>query len=501
MSVSKNIIANYVGQIVNSLLNIAFIPVYLKLLGTEAYGLVGFYASLQAVLSLLDLGMTPTLSREIALFRAGEREAITVRNLLKSFEAILYILLLLVIIIFTILANYLANVWFHVEKLQLYDLKIALVLMAGVCALRLIEALYRGCLIGLQEQVRLNVLSIMFSITRYGGAVIALYYINSTIICYFIWQILCSIIIVLVLKYIIILQIPVPPPGPRISGKLINNIFRFALGVSGTAILGIMLNQFEKMTLSKFLYLNDYAYYTISVNIASALYMFVTPVATALGPRLTALVAAKDTENIRKEYHQSAQLVAVMIGSAASVLIVFRHELLTLWSSDALLAAKAQGPLFFLSIGVLANGVLWIPYQLQLAYGWSSLSFYINCFLCLIYIPIQYFVAKTCTATVVAATWAGMNVVCLVLTISILHTKYLTSEKRSWCIQDTLIPLISALSISVIVKYMAFKTFFMDHSLFQILFAACCSVIVSSFLSTEIRNRIFQIYKSSVQLR
>lgn len=43
----------------------AFIPRYIKYPGIEAYGLIGLFALLQAWLSLLDTGMTPTLGREL----------------------------------------------------------------------------------------------------------------------------------------------------------------------------------------------------------------------------------------------------------------------------------------------------------------------------------------------------------------------------------------------------------------------------------------------------
>ena len=41
-------------------------PFYIKLLGIEAYGLVGFYVTLLAALQVLDLGISPTINREMA---------------------------------------------------------------------------------------------------------------------------------------------------------------------------------------------------------------------------------------------------------------------------------------------------------------------------------------------------------------------------------------------------------------------------------------------------
>jgi len=48
-------------------MGVAFVPLYIKYLGVEAYGLIGIFAILQSMLALLDMGMKPTLSRELSL--------------------------------------------------------------------------------------------------------------------------------------------------------------------------------------------------------------------------------------------------------------------------------------------------------------------------------------------------------------------------------------------------------------------------------------------------
>ena len=69
--IKRNLIANFLGQGWTALMGLAFIPVYIKYLGIEAYGLIGIFAVLHAWLTLLDVGMTPTLGREMARFTGG----------------------------------------------------------------------------------------------------------------------------------------------------------------------------------------------------------------------------------------------------------------------------------------------------------------------------------------------------------------------------------------------------------------------------------------------
>ena len=58
-----NVVANYLGQGWAALMGLAFVPLYVKILGAETYGLIGVFAVLQSCVTLLDLGLTPTLNR------------------------------------------------------------------------------------------------------------------------------------------------------------------------------------------------------------------------------------------------------------------------------------------------------------------------------------------------------------------------------------------------------------------------------------------------------
>ena len=71
----KNIAANYVGRAWGFISVYLFVPLYLKFLGIEAYGLVGFYSTLLGVLAFADIGSTATFKREIARLSARKDAA------------------------------------------------------------------------------------------------------------------------------------------------------------------------------------------------------------------------------------------------------------------------------------------------------------------------------------------------------------------------------------------------------------------------------------------
>ena len=88
MSLSKNVFANYLGQGWRVIMSLAFVPIYIKYLGIEAYGLIGIFVMLQAWLALLDMGMRPALVREMARFTGGALDTQSIWDLLRSIELI-----------------------------------------------------------------------------------------------------------------------------------------------------------------------------------------------------------------------------------------------------------------------------------------------------------------------------------------------------------------------------------------------------------------------------
>lgn len=181
MSIKRNIIANYLGQGWTALMNLAFIPVFIAYLGVDAYGLIGFFAVLQAWLSLLDMGMTPTLNRETALYTSGAHSPESIGNLLRTIEVTCFTTASLIAITVHFVSSEIAISWISSSRLSSATVSEALSIMGLVFALRICEGIYRGALLGLQRQVWFNTVSAAFATLRYGGVVAVLAWYSPTI--------------------------------------------------------------------------------------------------------------------------------------------------------------------------------------------------------------------------------------------------------------------------------------------------------------------------------
>ena len=155
----KNLIANYFGQIWNALMSLAFLPVYIHYIGIESYGLIGLFGIVTAWLTLLDMGMTPTLGREMARFTGGGQSAESIRDLLRSIEVIALVIAGLVASSLFSSSHWLATSWLQANELPTAVVAQAFSLRGLITAIRFVEGLYRSSLVGLQRQVLFNIIN------------------------------------------------------------------------------------------------------------------------------------------------------------------------------------------------------------------------------------------------------------------------------------------------------------------------------------------------------
>src|SRR5487761_803537 len=100
----------------------------------------------------------------------------------------------------------------------------------------------------------------------------------------------------------------------------------------------------------------------------------IQPMFNALYPRYSKLVSLGEDKALTHLYHLSNQYLAVMVAAISVVLMVFSRDVLYLWTGDTATAAKVAVPLSILVAGTALNGLMNLPYALQLAHGWTRLT-------------------------------------------------------------------------------------------------------------------------------
>jgi len=446
----NNILANFGGSLWTGLMNLVFIPLYIHFLGIEAYGLIGIFATLLALFALFDMGLSSSLNRELARLAIQEDKAQEMSDLVRTLEIPYWLAGLLIGVIVIMLSPFIAYHWVNAENLSPQTVQTAIMLMGLVVAFQWSICFYSCGLMGLERQVLLNGINVMMYTFRGLGAVLILWLVSPTVEAFFSWQIFVSFVHVSAIAIFLWRSLPHAPVPPRFRRSLLLNIWRFAASMTGINALRTVLTQLDKVILSRMLSLELFGYYALASVVAMNLYRFISPVFLATWPRLTNLVELGATTELTSLYHKSAQLVSVFVLPAALVVAFFSEEILLLWTQNPVTAGHAHVLVSILVIGTAFNGLMNIPFALQLAFGWTRLAFLADVVSVLLLVPLIIMLTKWYGALGAASAWVILNVGYIFSSIPIMHRRLLPTEKWRWYYEDVGRPLLAALVVAVI---------------------------------------------------
>ncbi len=290
--------------------------------------------------------------------------------------------------------------------------------------------------------------------------------------------------------------LPSAESPPAFSKHQLTRIGRFAIGISGTTIVSFLLTQTDRFVLSKILALDAFGVYAFAASIAFALLRLVYPISTAVFPRYSQLVAANDSPTLVDFYHRTNQLMSVAIVPVAVTVAMFAHDLIWLWTGDADLARAAAPILALLIAGTAANGLMNLPYSLQLAYGWTSLAFWINVVAVCVLVPAIVLLGKQYGGVGAASAWLALNLAYLAIGIPLMHRRLLGHEMWRWYVADIGPPI--AASVLIVASWRLVVPA-LPHGLagWALLVLALSTAIGASVLATQAPRRMLRQFLSA----
>ncbi len=453
-SLQRNFLASFGAKGWSSLMSLIFIPLYIQFIGMESYALIGFFVTLQAVFSLLDMGLSTTLNREIARLSAHPDKAGEARDLVRTLEMIYWIGAGVIAVIVMLLAPFMAHNWVNPQHLSASVVQQAVLLMGFAMALNFPFALYTGGLLGLQQQVLLGGLLAAMATLRGLGAVGVLWLVSPTIQAFFCWQICVSFTQTMLGALLLWRNLQPAGQTPRFRRNLLLGVWRFAAGMTGISVATLLLTQLDKLLLSKLLPLEMFGYYNLATAVASALYLFAGPFFSAIFPRFSQLVSIGDEAALQALYHRSCQMMSVLLLPLAVVAALFAPEVLWIWTGNTVVVQRAHLLVSLLIVGTALHGLSHIPYALQLAHGWTRLPFYQNVVAVILLVPLLLWTTARYGAVGAAGVWITLNAGYIVIGIQVMHRRLLKDQLFRWYYQDVGLPLTGALGVALLGRYL-----------------------------------------------
>ena len=441
-SVKSNIRANFIGRFWTVAMHFAFVPLYIRFIGIEGYGLIGFFIVLVGVTGALDLGMSAVLNRELAR-RMAMGNGHACRDLVRTFEAVYWGAGIAVGSAIALLSGPISRTWLQAVSLDAASVRRAVLLMGLVLAAQLPLILYQGGLRGLERQVSLNVVTVIFVTLRTGGAALVLWLVAPTVDAFFGWHVGAVALHAIVLGGLLWHHLPGEGRGRFDSSQFVA-VRGFAVDLAAISVLALVFTQLDKVILSRLVDLDDFGYYSLATVIAGGLAYAVLPTFEAVYPRFSALVAdGKDRGYLVDLYHRASQLVSVVLLPIAMVVAAFASDVIWVWTGSVDAASNAGPLLTLLVIGSALNGLVNVPYALMLAHGWTRLPLFLNLGAVVLLLPLLVIVVNRYEAIGAAAIWTAVNVGYLVVGVTALHRRHLAGELNRWVFSDVVGPAVA----------------------------------------------------------
>ena len=480
----------FISQAYISVIGIILIPVYLHYLGAEAFGLVGFYMVVQAWVSLLDMGFTPVMSRDMSRYRVGviTKDEIAIR--LRSIEIVQGGIAFLVVVAFGAGSDWIGANWLSVTDLK-EDVVSSSVAMIGFSVVfRWIAGLYRGVLVGYEMQGVAISMNVIFTTLRYVGVLLLLIYVSVSPRDFFLYQMIIGVLELIGLAisayYLVSLNL-----NAKFNWKLMKEMVPMLGGMTFLSSAWVVLTQIDKLILSGVLLLEDYGNFMLAVMVANGILLFIPPLHQIIQPRLTILSESESESKLIELYRLVSQFAVVGFICLGCVLAFFAAPILLYWTGDKAISEAAAPVLFWYGLANSVIGILVLPFMLQFAKGKLRLHILGNIILLTILVP-----ALILSAIYLGGIGAGQvfftaNFLFLILWVPFVHKQFAPSIKWTWLFRDVILPGGAVIVCFAVAKYMLPDDIELSKELFWAVITILSALSVGVFLGGFSRNFIF----------
>jgi O-antigen/teichoic acid export membrane protein len=434
-----NILANFVGSGWIALLTLVATPIQIRLLGMEAYGLIGLITVLQIVFGTLDFGLSASVTQTIASDRSDKRSASAP---LTNSVASLYALMALVIgVLLWLTAGWIAVRWLQPDDLDRQTVLNGVRAIGIYVAFRWPIAFYTGVLTGIQRMDVLNALKSGAATLRIvvGLLIIAVW---PSVDLFLGWFAVSAVLELIAFGLATHRLAPELRPALRFSMEALGSIWKFSLTMAAIALLSMLITQLDRILVSKMLSLEAFGYYSLAYTAGIAISLLQLAINSATLPSF-AEAASHSKKELAVRYAKVSELTSFAVALPCFLLIFFASDILRLWVSDQA-ATNAGLLLALLSAGFLINAVVSNAYLAAVATRKAAIPAVVNAVGLLLYAPMLFLLIDAFGAAGAAMGWAILNGYYIVTLVPAVHRKVLAEPIGPWLLRGLFVPIVVA---------------------------------------------------------
>jgi O-antigen/teichoic acid export membrane protein len=413
--------------------------------------------------------------------------------LLHTVERIYIWICTIVFIIVFILAGAISSNFLKAQNFSKFDLTNFVCLMGLAAVIQMLTSLYNGGLTGLQRQVLTNTLSISYSLVRSLLGLIIVFIIPN-LYSYFIWNVFCNIAYLFVSRYFLRKSINLNQK-PKFELHIFKNIWRFASGMMVMTFIAVANTQIDKLVVGKILSLKEFAYYSIGSLLAQIPLFLTMPMVVAILPKMTRLAEEKNTEDLRKMYHNYSFIISTVSCSVGIILFLYTRNLVSLWVGSQEITNNINIVSKTLVVGGMFLTLQFMPYYLAIANGHNKTNIKLGITGLFFVIPSVYICIERFGLNGAGIPWGILNFSLFIILGIKLTNKFCMGDTYSWFLYDVFLPL----TITVIIGISIYLIGLEYENSYIIIAKSLSTVIFSILLSLRIYNKVYNKYRLDIR--
>ncbi|MQR01326.1 flippase [Glaciimonas soli] len=415
MSLKRNTVWNLVGSGLPFLLGVITIPYLIKHIGVEAFGILTLVWALIGYFSLFDFGLGRALTQKVASCLVSDDQG-RVPELVKSgliFTAITGILGGFILAIF---ASPLGHSWLKVsESLQADTVRCLLIAAFGI-PLTTVTTGLRGVLEAYEDFKDINLLRVLLGAANFGLPALSVMLLGPSLA----WMVVSLVAARLIVTFAHIALVNKKLSNnwwqKKASAKDIKGLLSFGVWMTVSNIISPLMVTADRFVISAVLGASAVAYYTVPSEVLMRVLIIPAALSGALFPRLASKLMV-DSAEAKKVYYNSMKVVAGILAPICLIIALGSYWGLSIWLGKDF-AQKSWAIVSIMSVGILFNGIAFIPFAAIQATGNAQITARLHALELLIYIPLLYFFLHTFGILGAAIVWTirvGGDLVCLLV--------------------------------------------------------------------------------------
>jgi O-antigen/teichoic acid export membrane protein len=472
-AIAKNSLLNLVGQAAPLLVAALAIPVLLRAIGTERFGLLTLAWVLVGYFSLFDLGLgralTQLVSEKVAL---GQ-----VRDLPAAIWTALALMALLGAA--CAVGLFLASPWLVYSALKIpvnlrSESLLAVRLLAVSIPLVAVTSGLRGILEAQHRFGFVNTIRVAVSVFTFLGPLAILPFSTNLLpqIVTLVVGRACSCI----LHLLICLQV-MPSLSRQLAfkGTIVKSLINFGSWIAISNVIGPLMVYADRLLIGGILSVAAVAYYTTPFELVTKLWIIPAALTGVLFPTFSATVRTAPDRTI-KLFNHAVKVIFLSLFPAILLIVVFARQGLEFWLGHEF-AQHSAAVLQWLAIGVFVNSLATVPYALLQAGGRPDLPGKLHLFELPFYLVAAYVAIHKYGIQGAAIVWMGRLAVESIILFVLSRRFLVTGTREARRIAFTMALALAVMGVGTITDGIVVKTVFFVLVLLLFLLGGWFSVL------------------------